>query len=130
MKQISVNVPNKAGILADVLETLGARGINLLSIVAETFEDKGVILLITSDTESAIKALEEKRYHASSSEVLRVKVRERPGELAKVARLLARKKINVECVHLLSRGDYESELALKVDRTEEAKELLKKHKII
>jgi hypothetical protein len=123
-------VSNKVGVLAEILRTLGTRGINLLSIVGETFGDQGVIRMITSDADSALKALKEKRYPAVASEVIKIKVRERPGELAKVVTLLARNKINIECVYLLSRGQYESELALKVDKTFEAKELLEKHKII
>lgn len=130
MKQISVIVPNKVGVLADILEILGSRGINLLSLVGETIGDKGIIRLITSDPDSAFKALEEKHYPVAASEVIRIKVRERPGELAKVTRLLAREKINIECVYLISRGEYESELALKVDKADEAKEALEKRKII
>jgi len=118
-------VENRPGALADVCEILGRNSINIRAISAESLGEGGIIRLITEDTESTKRALENAWYKFVASEVLPIKLTDRPGELAKVARKLANAKINVECVYILSREKGTIEIALKVDKPEEARKTLK-----
>ena len=57
-------------------------------------------------------------------ELLTVKVPDRPGELAKIARKLGDAQINIESIYLLSKASGEAELALTVSDIAKAKQLL------
>ncbi|MBI5252869.1 MAG: ACT domain-containing protein, partial [Euryarchaeota archaeon] len=125
MEQITVIVENRPGALADVCEILGRNGINIRAISAEALGEGGIIRLITEDAESAKRALGSAWYKFIVSEVLPIKLPDKPGELAKVARKLANARINVECIYILGREKGTTEIALKVDKLEEARKTLK-----
>lgn len=127
MEQITVMVENRPGALADVCEILGRNGINIRAISAESLGEGGIIRLITEDAESAKRALQGAWYKFIVSEVLPIKLPDKPGELAKVARKLANARINVECIYILGREKGTTEIALKVDKLEEARKILKPH---
>lgn len=59
--------------------------------------------------------------------MLPIKLPDKPGELAKIARKLANARINVECIYILGREKGTTEIALKVDKLEEARKTLKPH---
>jgi hypothetical protein len=107
LKEITVIVPNKVGALAEVADVLGSNGINIVSISAVGLGEKGIIRLITSDEKSSINVLTkyvaEKKgnYEIRIGDVIIVKLADRPGELAKVCKKLARANINLEAVYLL-----------------------------
>ncbi|MEM2175382.1 MAG: ACT domain-containing protein [Candidatus Micrarchaeia archaeon] len=132
MKEITVFVPNKVGALAEVAEVLGENGINIISVSAVGIGEKGVIRLITSDEKSAINVLAKYLatktgggYEMKIGDVIIVKLVDRPGELAKVCRKLARANINLEAVYLLREKDG-VEVAIKPEKLETAIKELKK----
>ena len=136
MKEITVLVPNKVGALAEVTEVLGNQGVNIISIAAQGFRDVGVIRLITSDEMSAMNALKKfvatrggEGYSVSMSDVLIIPVEDRPGELAKISKRIARAWINIECVYQLRRKDKIVELILKTEDIEKTKKALKSERI-
>jgi hypothetical protein len=127
MEQITVMVENKPGALADVLEILGRNGVNIKSISAEGLGEGGIIRIITEDIASAKNALNKTWHKFFVSEILPIKLIDRPGELAKVARKLSSAKINIECVYILGKDKGTTEVALKVDRSDAAKKILKQY---
>ena len=131
MKEITVIVPNEVGALAEIADVLGSNGINIISISAVGLGEKGIIRLITSDEKSSINVLtkymaEKKgRYEMKVGDVIVVKLVDRPGELAKVCKKLAKANINLEAVYLLrERGGVE--VVIKPEKMEVAVKELKK----
>ncbi len=124
MKQVSVTTENKPGQLNEICEALGGAGINIDSLVAEGWGDRGVIKLITTDPDSAKRVLEKRGFAAEVSDVLVIKVEDKPGELAKVTKKLRDEGINIDCLFLLNREGPQTRIALAVDKIGLAKKVL------
>lgn len=125
MEQISIVVENKPGALADVCELLGRHGINIKAISAEGIAEGGIVRIVTEDAASAKSALSGAYYKFFVSEVLPLKLQDKPGELGKAARKLASSRVNIECIYILGKDKGMTELALKVDDISAAKKALK-----
>jgi len=125
MKQVVVLVEDKVGILADISYILGKAKINIDSISATTIGTKGVITLTVSDEKRTKEVLENNGYKIYSSDVLVVKLEDKPGELAKVSKMLADDKVNIENVHVLTKDKSHALYALKVDKMAKAQKILK-----
>ncbi|MFQ5975789.1 MAG: ACT domain-containing protein [Candidatus Hydrothermarchaeales archaeon] len=126
LEQLTVMVHNKPGALADICEVMGKNGINIKAISAEGLGEAGIIGIITEEQESAKKALEKAWYKYTVSKVIPIKLVDRPGELAKVSRKLADAKINIESIYILGKEKGMTEIALKVDKFDNAGKILKK----
>jgi hypothetical protein len=124
MKQFSIEVKDRVGELARVTEALAERAINIVAIASETSREKPMIHIVTEDQDSARKALERSGRDFKEQEILVIKVLDRPGELAKVARRLAREGINVESIYLFGKNRGRTEFALAVDDLVAAKKVL------
>ncbi len=125
MKQITVFVENRVGALAEVTEALGGVGVNIKSISAQGEGAKGVIRLITEDERTAVSVLEKTGFKFAVGDVMVIKLKHRPGELAKVARKLARAGVNVECIYQLISDKEGAELVLKPENLDAAMKALK-----
>ncbi len=125
MKQVVVLVEDKVGILADISYILGKAKINIDSISATTIGTKGVITLTVSDEKRTKEVLENNGYKIYSSDILVVKLKDAPGELAKVSKMLADDKVNIENVHVLTKDKSHALYALKVDKLAKAQKILK-----
>lgn len=126
MREITVLADNNVGALAAVCEALGGVGVNIKSISAQAVGDKAVIRLITEDETSARNVLEKHGFKVNVSDILSVKVRDRPGELAKIARKLAQSGVDLESVYVIGKVNNEVEIALKPKNLREALDALKK----
>jgi hypothetical protein len=124
MKQFSIEIKNRVGELARVTEVLAESAINIVAIASESAGPKPMIHIVTGDHDSARKALEKSGRDFREQDILVVKVLDRPGELAKVARRLAREAINVESIYLFGKNRGYTEFAMAVDELEKAKKVL------
>ncbi|MFQ5892657.1 MAG: ACT domain-containing protein [Candidatus Methanofastidiosia archaeon] len=127
MKQVLIKVKNEIGDIAQVCEILGRSGVNIISISTETKDDYGLIRLVTEDPETSRNALKRKGFKVEISEILVLKVKDKPGELGKLARRLADSKIDIESIYLLSREGGETQLAMCVNDFGKARKVLKKY---
>jgi hypothetical protein len=116
---------DRIGLLADLSAALGNANINIESISADTIGDKAVIHLVVSDDVKGKEILERKGFIVMSSDALVVRVLDKPGELSKVARVLADAKINIKNVQLLTKEGEIALYMLKVDNAKRAAKLLK-----
>jgi len=125
MKELLVLAKDRIGLLADLSAALGNANINIESISADTIGDKAVIHLVVSDDVKGKEILERKGFIVMSSDALVVRVLDKPGELSKVARVLADAKINIKNVQLLTKEGEIALYMLKVDNAKRAAKLLK-----
>jgi hypothetical protein len=125
MKELTVITPNKPGVIASISSELGAKRINIESISTEVSGDTGVIHIITRDGNKARKLIESLGYKVVDSDILVLRLQDRPGELAKVSSQLAENGVNIENVYMLSKERSSTLLALKVDNMKRAATLLR-----
>jgi hypothetical protein len=99
LKQISVFIENAPGRLFEVADELGAAGINLRALTLVESVDFGILRLLVSDVASARRILMQKQVPAKVSEVVAVKIPDRPRSLASLLKPLLDARIFVEYMY-------------------------------
>ncbi len=125
VKQISVFIENTPGRLADFTKTLGDAGVDLVSLSIADTTHFGILRGIVADYERAAKLLTERGYTVKLTDVLAVSVPDRPGGLADILALLARKDVTLEYMYsfVRSAGDH-ALIIFRVDKLEDAVQTL------
>lgn len=140
MKEFNIYVQNKAGALAEVCEALAKRGVNIIAISTESVSKtervgKGLtrgkmatalIRVVTSDEATTKSALEAGGIPYSETEILPLRLIDRPGELAKVTRKFSDAGVWIESVYILGSEDGKTGVAFTVDNLSKAREALKR----
>jgi hypothetical protein len=128
--QLAVFIANKPGTLAAVCDALAKEEINIYGLATSDTTDHNVVRLVLSDPKRALAMFEERGTLVVESDVLMVENRNQPGALSKIAKALARKKINIEYAYLASNpADLHGLLILRVAETKRALAALKALKI-
>ena len=96
MKQISIYIENKKGKLAEVSTLLANSGINLQALSIADTADFGILRVVADDTDKAIALLADNGYLAKVTDVIAVKIEDKPGSLAKIISALSYADISVE----------------------------------
>ena len=125
MKESDVYVQNKPGELAKVCELLGANGVNIRAISSERANERPMIRIVTDDEATAKSALARSGIKYDLRDVISVRMPDRPGELGKVARKLARVMVNVDSIYILGKEGGATEIAFTVDNAGKAQDALK-----
>lgn len=86
-------------------------------------EGNGILKFITSDAEATRGKLDEIEANYQEREILTVTMADRPGALGDFATVLWEADINVDTIYVLDTAGGFTELAVGVDKLEEAKEL-------
>lgn len=124
MKEISIITDDRVGLLADISYILGKARINIESIAASAVGGKAVLSIMVRDYDKAKQVLENNGFRVSAGNVIFIKLEDRPGRLAEVAKLLADENINVENLHLVSKDGRHTIVGLAVSNPRKAKSLL------
>ena len=123
VRQISIFLENKSGRLLDACRSLADEGVNIRALsIAET-ADYGVLRLIVSDPAKAMKAMSEKEFTVSETEVIAVEVPDEPGGLAGVLTPLHAANVNIEYLYCFVEKTGQS--AMVVFRVEQLDEAIK-----
>jgi len=125
LKEFDVYVQNKPGELAKVCEMLGNQGVNIKAIASERALDRPMIKIVTDDEMTAKAALARSGILFDLRDVVAVKMPDRPGELGRTARKLARAMVNVDSIYILGRDGSNTVIAFTVDNVQKAESALK-----
>lgn len=124
MKQITILVDDKVGVIADLSYLLGKTKINIDALSAEVQGGKGVINIIVKDEEKASQVLKSNGYNVLSNEIMVIKVKDEPGALSEVSNKLQKSNISIKSLYLISRGDGYALDAIIADKPKLAKKVL------
>ena len=124
MKEFKVFVNNKIGELARVTEALATQAVNIKAISSEGGHETSFLRVVTGDVATTEKALRNAGLKFELNEILSVELMDRPGELAKIARRLARAGVNVASIYILGSRGGKTEIAMVVDDPERARSLV------
>jgi len=114
MKEFKIFVNNKTGELARVTEALAAQAVNILALSSEGGSPNAFLRIVTGDVATTEKALKKSGLSFELNEIIDVELIDRPGELAKIARRLARQGVNVESIYILGTRDGKTRIAMTV----------------
>lgn len=121
VKQVTIFLANIEGRIEKVTEVLKANRINISSLSLAESVDFGLLRLIVSDPEAAIKCLKDAGLSAKLSSVTAVKISNAPGSLHDL--LTALKEFNIEYMYVLSTSDFAS-MIMKIRDYEAAEKVL------
>jgi len=130
VQQISVFLENKSGRLAELTEVLGKAGINIRALSIADTSDFGILRLIVNQPEQAFKALKDAGFTLSITDVIAVEVKDEPGGLALVLKVLEAEGINIEYLYaFLEKSSNDALVVFRVEQLDEAISLLAKNNI-
>lgn len=128
IKQVSVFLGNEPGRLVDMLKPLADNQIDIQALSVAEAADFGIVRMVVSDTEGAVKALHDAQFTVRVNEVLAYEMPNVPGGLLKaVAEPLAKAGINVEYFYAFVGSEPgKAMVVLKVSDLEGAESVLEK----
>ena len=126
IKQISIFVENRHGRLAEITDILGKNNISIHAVSIADTTDFGILRIIVDNPDNVVELLAENNITASMTSVLSVGLEDKPGGLAAVLNVLAKNDITVDYMYAyISRTDDRAFVILRVEKEEEAVEILK-----
>jgi len=124
-EQLSVFLENKPGVLARVCAALAEAGVNLRAICVSDTVDHAVVRFVPTDARRARDVLERGGALVVETDVLCVRLPDRPGALASLARKFGEAGVNIEYAYgSAGTGAPDGLLVFRVDDVERAKQVI------
>lgn len=124
IKQLSVFIENREGRLERVTETLKEHDINIASFSLADTSEYGMLRMIVSNPEEGKKVLKEEGFSAMLTDVIAVKIAQKPGTLHEVLKILFDAGISVEYMYTLATAGKDTSIIMKLSDPEAALKVL------
>jgi hypothetical protein len=102
--QLTVSLASRPGVLAQLASTLADAGVNITSLSADAVSGRGKIRIIVNDPAKARRALRKAKYRVSEEPAYVVRMRNKPGSLARVTGKLAKERVNIKSAYATTAG--------------------------
>jgi len=102
--QLSLSIESRPGTLAALARTLADAGVNITALSAAEASGRGKIRLLVHDPVRAKRALRMAKYRFSEEPAFALRLRNKPGALARVSARLAKERINVRSIYATTAG--------------------------
>jgi len=125
--ELTIKVPNRVGQLAAISGALGDAGVNIASLAGSTLGGKGVVHIVVADKDAARarRALKAAKLRvATDRKLLEVRLADKPGSLARVAKRLGKGRISVDSAYMIGTGKRSTTIAFGVKDARKAKKAL------
>lgn len=103
-KQLTLQVPDRPGMLGEVASALGEKKVNISGLTAAAMQGGGMIWLVVDKTAAAKKVFAQRGWDAKEDEVLAVTLSDTPGALGRFATKLGKAGINITFAYAGSAG--------------------------
>lgn len=123
MNIYTIDLKNQPGEFAHLCDALARREVNL-ELAGFTAGDHGFVSFTASDEDAARSALTEASISFTEHPALLVKTPDRPGEAAKIGRLLSEAEVNIDAYLPTSICGGEVTVAISVDKIDDARRAL------
>ena len=114
ISQLTVFLENEKGRLASACRTIADAGLNMSALFVADTADFGVARIFCDRPQAAAEALKAAGYRATTTEVLAVRVPNRPGGLADLLEFLNSHDVNIEYGYCFLAGEENAVDVLKV----------------
>ena len=108
VKQISVFLENKPGVIGSMTEVLAKNNIDMRALSLAETNDFGIVRIIVDDIDKATAVLKDEGFIHNVTPVLGVAIPDEPGGLNKVVQVLGEAEINVEYMYAFLGGETSS----------------------
>ena len=102
--QLTLSLRSRPGVLAALARTLADARVNISALSAETGAGRGKIHVVVKNLGQAKRALRHAKYRATEETAFVVRMRNKPGALARVAARLAKAGVNIKSVYATTAG--------------------------
>jgi len=99
IKQISVFIENKPGVMVTVTEALGKAGIDVRALSLADTQDFGILRMIVDDTAKAKAVLNEVGCVTSVTDVIAAAVPDKPGAMTEILNKISETGLNIEYIY-------------------------------
>ena len=124
IQQISVFVENKQGKLVETVKTLAENDINIRAMSIADTKDFGILRMITSDNAKTREVLSADTV-VNTTDVIAVKMADRPGARYKVIDILSEAGVNIEYMYAFTASDaLGAYVVFRVDDVAQAQKLM------
>jgi hypothetical protein len=124
IKQISIFSENRPGRLAAISRALEEDQINILAFTIAEADGFGVIRALVDHSDKAYKKLTGMGFMVHFTDVIAVQMRDQPGGLYEISRILGDSNINIDYAYAYS-GKDAAVLILRVDNVDQAIQTLR-----
>lgn len=104
IKQLSIFVENKTGRINEMARILGRNGVNMTAFSLAENSDFGILRVIVSDVELAVRVLKDAHFGVSVADVLQLRCPDDPGALADILERLAAQDVFIEYMYAFSQA--------------------------
>lgn len=123
--QISVFVENRPGRLVEITNVLGDANVDMRAMSIADTTDFGILRLIVDKPEAALSALREAEYVSSVTQVVAVRIEDKPGSLSAVLKKLAEGNVSIEYLYaFITRKTDAAYVVFRLDDNELGEQLL------
>lgn len=102
--QLTLSLASKPGTLAALARTLADAGVNVTALSAAEASGRGKIRLLVNDAVRAKRALRKAKYRVNEEPAFVLRLRNKPGALARIAGRLAKERINIRSIYATTAG--------------------------
>ena len=96
VKQLTVWVANRPGMLGEVGSALGVKQVNIVAFMATVADNQGIIRMIVDKRAAAKRVFVEHRWETTEEEVLEAALEDKPGSLGRIAHKLREASVNID----------------------------------
>lgn len=100
LKQISIFAENQKGVMQKITGILQREDINILGSVTNDSAEYGIIRMVVSDADKAVKALTEESFICKLTNVLGIEVKDEVGNLNNLLLSFLESNINIDYLYL------------------------------
>jgi len=126
IKELSIFVQNQKGKLSIISRIMSENNISIKGFsVDDTGEGYGIFRIVVDYWEKGEEILKKNNFTVSVTDILAVKIEDKPGSLYKILKILSDKKINLEYTYLLAN----SIIGIKLDNEPLAIQVLRENNI-
>ena len=102
--QLTLTLQSKPGVLAKVARALADAGVNITALSAGDRSSSGKLRIVVNNPGRAKRALRAAKLRANEEPAFVVRLRNKPGTVARVAEKLARARINIKSAYATTSG--------------------------
>ncbi len=113
IKQISVFLENRSGRINSLTQALAAAGINMHAFSMSETTEFGILRLVVSDVEQAVKVLREANFAVNVADVVCLNCKNEVGSLARIIDRLTANGIFIEYMYAFAHGDEKANIVIR-----------------